>query len=362
MNSNPKDIYDKYFPEMNDNMKKIFWDIAFSFQKLPEEQIEFIFGTDEDMDMQWVFGVACYITLEYIKYSFDHDDPEYPLSHFFNINDDSERMLQSRIMKYVLKYKNRHIENNNVILPPDHKFADTDMDSIEKKLKGYRITEMNFYEQQKVHDLEIIKAIVERRIVSTKKIPNPRFQEFFESYDELIESLIDRSKKSDEDMVFASLAFFTLEWHYSIETLYYLSCLMEDEGLKTVDQDNLLLICGEPEIESIFGGNYILDSRMVKERMVILSYLFGKDTNEWSRETMGELIKETLVLGAKYKEVITSVNGELYKEWFRKQSNMADWASFFRYYDIFAIWEKKEWTHKRIQNMRHLYDLILLPK
>jgi hypothetical protein len=53
---------------------------------------------------------------------------------------------------------------------------------------------------------------------------------------------------------------------------------------------------------------------------------------------------------------------EPYKEWFRKESSMADWASFLNYYDIFSIWQKKEWTRARIQNMRYLFDLVLLPK
>ena len=54
--------------------------------------------------------------------------------------------------------------------------------------------------------------------------------------------------------------------------------------------------------------------------------------------------------------------GEPYKEWFRKESSMEDWASFFRYYDLFGIWQRKEWTGKRIRYMRKLFDMVLLPK
>ena len=46
-----------------------------------------------------------------------------------------------------------------------------------------------------------------------------------EQYDMLIELLIERSKLSDSDMVFASLALFTLEWHYPIEMFYMLACI-----------------------------------------------------------------------------------------------------------------------------------------
>lgn len=58
----------------------------------------------------------------------------------------------------------------------------------------------------------------------------------FEQYDKLVESLIERSKLSDKDMVFASLALFTLEWHYPLEMFYELSCLMEEEEIDSVDQ------------------------------------------------------------------------------------------------------------------------------
>ena len=236
------------------------------------------------------------------------------------------------------------------------------MDTIDKRLKGRRLTEMNYYEHQNIHDLELIKAIVERRIVSSKKVSNAHFQEMFEQYDKLVESLIERSKLSDKDMVFASLALFTLEWHYPLEMFYELSCLMEEEEIDSVDQDSLILTCCSVSIESRFGGWYSTDSRMVKERMMILPYLFGKKTRDFERETMKSLIKEILVVIVQFTELMGANDGGTYKDWFRKESSIEDWASFFRFYDIFAIWQKKEWTRKRIQNVRYLFDMTLLKK
>ena len=353
----------KIFPVMTDKMDLLFRDIMASLGQLPLEQRGYIFGYDDEVDMDWVINVANFIALECIKYSFDHDDPVYPLRHFLeNVDDDSERMVQSRVMQYVLKYKRRELEECGIILPPDHKFAEIDMDAMDNRLKGYRLTEMNFFEQQNIHNLELIKAIVERRITSSKKISNERFQEMFESYDALVESLIERSNKSDKDMVFASLALFTLEWHFPIETFYYLSCIMEKEGMKTGDREALGLICGRVKVESRFGGWVSTDSRMVKERMLILPYLFGKNTDESERDIMKHMIKEILVVCSRYMEALCTEEGDLYKEWFRKQSAVADWASFFRYYNIFDIWQKKKWTRERIQYMRHLFDITLCPK
>ena len=207
-----------------------------------------------------------------------------------------------------------------------------------------------------------IKAIVEKRICSAKKVPNPRFEDMFEQYDNMVEELIARSNNSDHDMVFASLALFTIEWKFAIETLYHIACLMEENGLKEVNQQALALLVGDVWIESQFGGSVTTESRMVKERRYLLDYIFDEEIDPYSKNTMMDLIKEILVIGVHYKEVCKTNEGEPYKEWFRKESTEEDWASFFRYYNLFDIWQKKEWTRKRIKNMRLLLDLIIRPK
>lgn len=60
-------------------------DIITSIIQLPSEQKGYIFGYDGEEDTEWVVAVAEYIIFEYIKYSFDYDDPEYPLSHFLKM-------------------------------------------------------------------------------------------------------------------------------------------------------------------------------------------------------------------------------------------------------------------------------------
>lgn len=349
------------FPEMTEKMQMLYMDIIASLGTLPPEKKVYIFGDDDNVDMEWGVAVANYITLEFIKYSYDYSDPVYPLRHFLGDADDSERMLQSRTVQYVLKYKRKELENNSN-LAPDHKFANIDMDTIEQKLKGYRFTEMNYFEHQNIHDLEVIKAIVEKRICSAKKVPNPRFEDMFEQYDNMVEGLIARSNNSDHDMVFASLALFTIEWKFSIETLYHIACLMEENGLKEVDQHALALLVGNVWIESQFGGSVKTESRMVKERRYILDYIFDEEIDPYSKNTMMDLIKKILVIGVHYKEICKTNEGEPYKEWFRKESTEEDWASFFRYYNLFDIWQKKEWTRKKIQNMRLLLDLVIRPK
>ncbi len=352
----------KIISVFTDKMEYLYTDIIASLRQLPLEQREYIFGYEDEEDMEWVMRMASYITVEYIKYAFDYGDKTYSLRHFLKTDSDDERMLQQRVLDFVLKYKKRELDNWGIKLPENHKFANIDMTNIEKKLKGYKLTEMNFFEQQNIHDLELIKAIVQNRIGSSKKISNKKFVEIFEKYDDFIEELKDKSLNSDKDMVFYSIALFTFEWHYPVETFYYIARIMEEEGIQEINQSDLILIFGDVDIESQFGGWWKTSSRMVKERFVFLSSLFRKDMNPIMKEEIRGLVKEMIVLGVQYIEILKCKDGRKYIDWFRTESNISDWASFFRYYDIFSIWERKEWTPKRIQNIRKLFEMTSMKK
>lgn len=353
----------KFSSHFTNKMDYLFRDIIASLGHLPMEQRGFLFGYEDEEDMDWVLAMAGYITMEYIKYSFDYADPVYSLRHFRKENDtDDERMLQSRITKYVLKYKKREIDLSGCELPPGHKFADVSMDAIGKKIKGHRLTEMNYFEHQNIHNLELIKSIVENRIGSAKKVSNTRFQDIFSQYDDFIEDMIIKSKNSDFDMVFYSIAFFTFEWHYPVELFYYIARIMEENNIEEVNQSDLILLCGNVKIESMFTGRVSTQSRMIRERLFFTACLFNKEVPFHVKEKLRTLIKEIIALGVQYKETVYCDDGTKYKDWFRTESSVPDWASFFRYYDIFSIWKRKEWTPKRIQNMRKLFTATTLKK
>ena len=129
--------------------------------------------------------------------------------------------------------------------------------------------------------------------------------------------------------------------------------------LDSINHDALVLLCGYVNIESRFGGWFATESRMIKGRIIVSPVLFGKEVDAITRETMKDLLKEILVLVTKYNELVEVKDGRLCKDWFREESSLADWASFFRFYDVFSIWHKKEWTPKRIPKMRYLFESVL---
>lgn len=354
----------KHFYDYTENMTQLMSDIITSLGQLPIEQREYLFGDEGEEDMDFMFMVACYIVMEYIKYSFDYDDPVYSLRHFIQIENDTddERMKWKRVLEYVLKYKKRELERLGITLPPEHKFADIDMSDIQNKLQGYRLTEMNFFEMKRIHGLELVKSVVEKRIGSSKKIPVPRFKNIFVEYDEFIQGLIEDAKKSDKAMVFNSIAFFTLQWHYPVEMFYEIASIMEENDIQDIDVSSVILLCGNIQIESMFHGWIPVQSRMVKERTIFLEPLLNKEISPFYKSEVMQTIKELLGLAVVYKDGMTAIDGDKSIDWFRKKSSIEDWASFLRCYDIFAIWQKKEWTPKKIQYMRKLFDATTVEK
>ena len=343
----------KYTPKM-----ELMYDDVFHalFQCFPQEHIEFLFSPPM-------------ILLEFIKYSYFETVEKFPLRHFipYSSSDDnhSERMRYARSLKYTQKYKNityqQLIENEDINSEQKKKLEvllKKDMSDIHNRPEGYKLSEMDFFEHTNIQELGIIKSIVENRISSTKKVSNACFLDLFDAYDRWDGNLIERSRKSDEDMVFASIAFFTLEWKYSMELIYLVAGYMEERQIEEVDYYTLLGLTGSIVFDSRLGGKISHDSRMIKERQYVIEDLITNDKSN----TMAWLLRD------KYVEIavgltglfqnMTSTEGGLYKDWFKNNTTMEDWASFFEDYDVFSCWHEKTWTNKKIRNARKLLGML----
>ena len=60
---------------------------------------------------------------------------------------------------------------------------------------------------------------------------------------------------------------------------------------------------------------------------------------------------ELLVIMAQLINGIRLESGETLRKQFAKETTIADWASFFREYDIFEAWNKKELNSIKIRNI-----------
>lgn len=134
---------------------------------------------------------------------------------------------------------------------------------------------------------------------------------------------------------------------------------MEQLEVKEVDKNFFSILCARMTIQSFLGCEVGIDSRMIKPRQNMIDVLVPADL-KWSDEIEFDqrCYAELLVIMAQLNNGIKLANGNTLREQFAKETTMEDWASFFREYDIFAVWNKKELSSVRIRNMRKILGQI----
>ena len=301
-----------------------------------------------------------HMLLEFCKYSYYKKAPKHPLRYYipYDFTDNNDRMTYSRTFKYIQKYKDRNYSTLEKLSEDPEKYSvlkAKPMNTISERIEGYEISEMDFFEANTIHDMELVKAIAENRIYSTKKTSNTRFIEMFATYDEWVNELIESSKKSDEDMVFASIAFFTFEWKYAIEFYYHLTEYMIEFNVETFDFYTTHLMTGTFQFESLFGGTIRTDSRFIKDRIGLIPVFFYEELDPITMDLHKRKYLELLTLQAVLKEMDCNEGGK-YIDWFSNNTDITDLASFFRDYDVFQIWRPKSFDNKTIRTMRYVLE------
>lgn len=327
------------------------------FNCFPEEYVKAL----------WVGGIELddfvnEILVEFIKYAFDNSQEKHPLRYYipYGVDENSdERMVYSRMLAYCQKY--RDIEYSEIGGASDafEELKAKSMQSMEEKKDGYDLTPTKFFEMKTLHDMAALKAFVEKRLQDVKKVPNKVFTEMMDEYDEYLEDWSEKRKKSDYDMVFYSLAFFTIDWKYGFELEYLISKKMEQLKVKDLDRNYYSILFARLTIQSMLGCQASLDSRMIKARQGMVDVLIPDDlviTDEVEFDK--QIFAEYLVVIAQLNNGIRLNNGQTLRQWFADHTSMEDWASFFREYDIFKAWHKKELNNTRIRNMRNVMEQI----
>lgn len=153
------------------------------------------------------------LLMEIIKEAYEETEKKRSLRANRGSDDVNLRMRDSRSMKYAQHY--RTLQNEHVIdvagrsipeLQPD------DVTSMEKKIDGHKVNEMQYFELQNMADYPVLKAIISKKICSVKTYNNDTFIELMQQYDELTSGLKKMLDGDDEEVIFATIALFTLEW------------------------------------------------------------------------------------------------------------------------------------------------------
>lgn len=360
---------------MNDKMNKVASNIFHTMPKVfPDSYLGFVFSGFIDID-DFILSVM----LECAKHAYDTTLPKHSMRHFLQENNMLEvdiAMRYSRIQDYVNDYRKREydyrmkdvnpedvrlIEHLKELLPPD-------MSSIEGKKEGYKLTKMNFFEMTTIWELEFCKAFTEKRLMSTKSIDNSTFVQYCQKVDEFLVDLNNRFATNDEEAVFSTMAAFTLEWKYAYDFIYYVADAMCRQNVKEIPdaRRRLVALCGDIDGESMLGGSFKCHSRLlrVRKKYIDLSIEESVDSEQYEKE-LRRLI-EAIGLVSRTCENLT-IEGTRLKEWFVRNTEMGDWASICRDYDIFSYVNGvgKDWQHnrnKRIRYMREAFSVVTQPK
>lgn len=332
----------------------------------PKEHLDFMFvGLLNPAD------VVEMVMLNLIKRSYDKTEEKHPLRYFYDkygITEMDQIMRYSRIQSYVMKYRQREynirtkedgheiFEEMNELLPPD-------MSDMKMKLKGYKLTEMNFFELTTILEHEFTKAWTELRLIDSKKVSNDKFKNIIAQYDSVICMLNGRWVKTIEDTVFTSLAAFTLEWKYPTNFLYAVAKRMEELGISEFpdQKSRLASFCADIHYESMLNYSFSTHSRMVtvRDRYIDLMLTEPKDSLLFEAEQRAFL--EGLGIVSQLVSNMT-IDDIPIKDWFINNTTKEDWASFFLDYDIFSYingWEK-QWTNKSIRYFRECLEMLLI--
>lgn len=272
---------------------------------------------------------------------------------------DDVRMRDSRNLAYAQHYRNIQYEDilkrTNIRIP---ELLPENVESMKDKIDGHKLTEMQYYELNTIADHPICKAIVSKRICDVKKISNETFIDYMNDYDKLTQELRERLDGDDEDVIFATIALFTLEWKYNVELFYACAVEAEKNNTKDIPKHRLATLCADLTMPMPPGNNLAsMESRFVLHRKELIDAVYNASEEDW--EEIYQKLYQYFI--AKYHIESEIVHKWSMPEYFYTHIPRSKWAEFFReHYDLRKMYVPKEWTNKRIRYVRSLYQTFVV--
>jgi len=353
---------------LNDKMHAIAETIEeVIIRTLPVEYQLFVF--EGKITLEDIIGQ---VLVECSKYAYDNTADKYSLNYYLkNIKttigiEDSERMTRKRTMDYIQERRTIEYEaflNRGV--PLDGLKA-PNMNNVEDRFAGHNINLFQFWEINNVHDMQLVKAIVERR-TSKKNFNNDMFIDYAAEYDSTFIKFSKEWNSSDENVLLDFLTMFTLEWKYSFDFFYELANEMVRCNVTEIPdmKRRIVAFCGNPTINSLLlqidprlvGGTIHMDSRMLVSRRKYIHDIVTVPEEEFEKDLTR--FWESLVVVASMLKNMTYRNIPI-REWFIQNSTPEDWTTVFRDYDIYqAFVSDKDWTDKKkIRYVKDMYNKI----
>lgn len=271
---------------------------------------------------------------------------------------DDERMLESRGMKYVQKFRDIQYEELKEKGMDEKELLPKDVSTMKGKIHGYELTDTQYFELRNIVEFPLFKAMVSKRICDVKKISNTQFEAYMEQYDKLVSNLIEKLNGDDQDIISASIDLFTLEWTFNIELFYACMLEMEEKQIKEIIPHRLGLLCSDWAIP--YAPMHCLihtHSRFVLGRKNLLPYLFTNDEEVWTR--VESKMSTYLLASYVFRHNRLSMEEGLYS--YYADISQSEWADFLRiHYNLKELYVKKEWTNSRIRIFRNICNAMFV--
>lgn len=355
---------------MNSKMTAVANEIGRSiFQYYNEDYLETLFMcgiTIEDVIFQ--------VLVECCRYAYLKNADKHPLKYYID-RDGLELELERKNLKRTIDYVNDRYEIEGTrlqesigieILKPESQPVKRESN----RFPSYEFSEFQYWELQNIHTMNLVKAIIERRISSSKKISEDRFIEIADQFDRTIQKFKSASDKDSEQTVFSSLVMFTLEGRYAFNFYYQIATEMEARGIKEIPdlKDKLMALSGTykccsplPDLEPQFAhdNDRLIEYPMILQRQRAITSIVNSDEDKSVDLVLSAYIEANVLANAVQSHIY--LNEKPMRMWFAENTSVDDWASVFKTYDVFRTFiSDKEWSRFKIQAVRKMYDVVSL--
>lgn len=322
-----------------------------------ENQLSALFKVPEAYDLSpfSVRELRDSLIFEMIKTAYDRLEPKNSLRSHRGTDEDYARMQDSRNKAYVQHYRDLQYEELLQQGWEEPNLLAQNVRSMEGRLDGHKMSEIQYYEMDALSRHPLLKTIVSKRICDVKKISNTTFCEYMQDYDQWVESLVFMLDGDDDDVVFATVELFTLEWKYCVDLFYRCAVEAEKNNCTEPDKLKMVTVCADVTMPQPLNPAYTYSthSRFIPYRNSLVPYMF----NGYGWDEINEKLYEYLI--AKEFILVTAYNGETIVDEFCNQTKKSEWADFLRkQFNLKEAFSKKEWTNKRIRYVRKLYEIM----
>lgn len=346
---------------LTEKMKEVSKKIAGTIiQVFPRQYLINLFSsgiTLEDLTNQ--------ILVECCKCAYDQTQEKHSLDYYLGgaaKAEDNDRMMHQRTIDYIREKKSIYYQTLG--LDVKDLFLEKKK-TMKTKLEGHKFTAFQFWEICNIHDMQLVKAITERRI-GKPNFTTEKIEEYATAYNDFcIECQKDWESKGS-NLLFDFLALFTLEWKYSFEFNYELAAEMANANIKNIPsmKDRIALFTGQHLIFSnlvntnpeIVSGLITIENRMILIRKKFLSNILESDLEQFEKIRCQYMQAQVIVASILFR---MTLGGVPLREWFITYTDESDWLSVFQKYNIFQVFNsKKTWNKKVSSRLKDIYNMV----